>query len=153
MAEFSNITFVKFFWGEGSAVFRRSRTESFLAFWIKSANSLKEKVLAKLEIIPPFQRIFESHAFLKKKLKCILFKSADRRESFSFQRDTGRNVKLELDLIWINFFCGFLKMCGVCGMVVGVVLRAAYTFSSIHSRSEWWLFYQLTQHKEHVTAS
>ena len=34
------------------------------------------------------------------------------------------------------FFCGFLEMCGVCGMVVGVVLRAADTFSSIHSRSK-----------------
>ena len=34
------------------------------------------------------------------------------------------------------FFCGFLEMCGVCGMVVGVVLRAADTFLSIHSRSE-----------------
>ena len=34
------------------------------------------------------------------------------------------------------FFCGFLEMCGVCGMVVGVVLRAADIFSSIHSRSE-----------------
>ena len=49
------------FWG--SAVFRRSRTKSFLEFWIKSANSLKEKLSAKLEIIPPFQRIFESYAF------------------------------------------------------------------------------------------
>ena len=28
-------------------------------------------------------------------------------------------------------------MCEVCGMVVGVVLRAADTFSSLHSRSEW----------------
>ena len=34
------------------------------------------------------------------------------------------------------FFCGFLEMCGVCGMVVGVVLRAVDTFSSIRSRSE-----------------
>ena len=34
------------------------------------------------------------------------------------------------------FFCGFLEMCGVCGMVVGVVMRAADTFSSIHRRSE-----------------
>ena len=32
---------------------------------------------------------------------------------------------------------GFLEMCGVCGMVVGVALRAADTFSTIHSRSEW----------------
>ena len=31
------------------------------------------------------------------------------------------------------FFCGFLEMCGVCGMVVEVVLRAEDTFSSIHS--------------------
>ena len=35
-----------------------------------------------------------------------------------------------------SFFFGFLEMCGVCGMVVGVVLRAADNFSSIHSRSE-----------------
>ena len=34
------------------------------------------------------------------------------------------------------FFCGFLDMCGVCGMVMGVVLRAAGTFSSIHSCSD-----------------
>ena len=53
-----------------------------------------------------------------------------------FKPNQGQWKTLDLGL-GIFFFCGFLEMCGVCGMVVGVVMRAVDTFSSIHRCSEW----------------
>ena len=62
--------------------------------------------------------------------------------AFSSHRQPSASlIKGSSQLFFVDFY-GFLEMCGVCGMVVRVILRAADIFSSIHSCSEWWLLYQ-----------
>ena len=56
--------------------------------------------------------------------------------AFSSHRQPSASLTKLFPSFFFFFFCGFLEMCGVCGMVVGEVLRAADTFSNIHSRSE-----------------